>query len=257
MLEAGGDVMAVLCSIFPEARLLSRCSCVIDIGGSVTVSATDLGEIQKLSVASPCWSRREEIANNARLTSFISEGGASDSVGAILWCIEQWGSDKELCTECEDTAETIAAIASATLKATPSSCELRRWLGFIGFYTPSIRRAFIEEARRVGLTGFLMPGKPAVAALEGDRRSIDHFVSVTRTQLFASVPPASRKMSVMLEESGEVGVQLLRAFSTFDEIELPCETGLHVRQDTADLGALRALLDSRGLAHIPLSALIP
>lgn len=164
---------------------------------------------------------------------------------------------------------------------------MRRWLGFIGFYTPSIRRAFVAEARRSGLTGFLMSGKPAVAALEGSRSDIDRFIAVTRTQLFASVPPASRKMSVMLDETGLTGGAGLcdfsdcrlstapglgadaaladagfgggipRAFSSFDEIELRCEPGTHARGDTADLGALRSLLDARGLSHVPLSALFP
>lgn len=54
-------------------------------------------------------------------------------------------------------------------------------------------------------TGFLMPGKPAVAAVEGTPEAIARFIKVTRTELFATVPPASRKMTLMLLDTPVAG----------------------------------------------------
>lgn len=50
-----------------------------------------------------------------------------------------------------------------------------------------------------------MPGKPAVAAVEGTPEAIARFIKVTRTELFATVPPASRKMTLMLLDTPVAG----------------------------------------------------
>ena len=128
----------------------------------------------------------------------------------------------------------------------------RQWITFIGFYTKSIIKAFCQTAAGMGLTGFLMPGKPAVAALEGSAADIAAFVRVTRTDLFAKVNPASRKMTLSLLEE-EIAA---RAFDGFEELKLltSCsgEAGAkqaHKRKDMADLGKLHAFLSARGLGH--------
>lgn len=256
----------VLCSIFPESCVLADGSCTIDVGSGVDVLVKSVGEDASMSVSSSAWSKKEALARNAEFTSQHCPDGevVRDPVDAVLWCKSKWGapdrsSASAITAGPSPCGESVGVCASDCNAGGAVSCELRRWLGFIGFYTPSIRRAFVEEARRAGLTGFLMPGKPAVAALEGGRAEIDGFITLTRTVLFASVPPASRKMSIMLDEvGGAAGSALLRrSFSTFEEVEMRCEPGTHARGDTADLGALRTLLDSRGLGHIALTALIP
>lgn len=63
----------------------------------------------------------------------------------------------------------------------------RQWIWFIGFYTRSIIKAFCSTANEMGCTGFLMPGKPAVAAVEATAEVIAEFLKVTRTELFARV----------------------------------------------------------------------
>ena len=50
---------------------------------------------------------------------------------------------------------------------------------FIGFYTKSIRDGFCGAAGPLGCTGFLMPGKPAIAAVEGSAEAIAEFIRVS------------------------------------------------------------------------------
>ncbi len=241
------DYFIVISSIFPEALISSDGdSCTIELGLEISV----LVSLRGMIVSSPTWTRREQHMHNEELAKLFNpvDGAVADPVEAILWCKERWVGP----------SDHAAAAGSASSCSLPSGAlEQRLWLGFIGFYTPSIRQAFVAEARSLGLTGFLMPGKPAVAALEGDKSDISRFLIVTRTQLFASVPPASRKMTVMLVESSSASGSLHRAFKSFDEIELRCEPGTHARRDIADLGALRALLDARGLGHINIKSLVP
>ena len=90
-----------------------------------------------------------------------------------------------------------------------------RWLYFIGFYTKTIRRDFCEAALGHGLTGFLCPGKPAVAALEGDAGSIAAFLRTTRTDVFAKVPSSQKKMNLSLLEEG----LRERTFAGFEELD--------------------------------------
>eukprot|EP01059_Diplonema_ambulator_P033113 TRINITY_DN6785_c0_g1_i1.p3 TRINITY_DN6785_c0_g1~~TRINITY_DN6785_c0_g1_i1.p3 ORF type:complete len:260 (+),score=62.26 TRINITY_DN6785_c0_g1_i1:1698-2477(+) len=121
----------------------------------------------------------------------------------------------------------------------------RQWLWFIGFYTKSIRKAFCETAASLGCTGFLMPGKPAVAAVEGTSKQIAEFIRITRTELFASVAPASRKMTLSLLDDPITN----RAFTGFDEVDITAAPATHKRKDMADLGGLQTFLESHGVAH--------
>ena len=121
----------------------------------------------------------------------------------------------------------------------------RQWIWFIGFYTKSIIKAFCSTAAELGCTGFLMPGKPAVAAVEGTPSAIAEFLRVTRTELFARVPPASRKMKLCLVDRGIEA----RVFTGFEERTLRVVPGAHKRKDIADLGGLEAFLRDRGLSH--------
>ena len=258
-LPTSDDIVAVM-SMFPEAVLNTDGSATVSQGGiDIRATAVDRGGVT-LVVSSPSWPRKTTQANNATLLQkFCTEDAAvSDPLEAILWSFSEWADGAQTGTRDE--------ISAAGPTEAPSSCEHRRWLWFIGFYTPSIREAFVAEARSRGLTGFLMPGKPAVAVLEGDRSAIDGFLTTTRTVLFARVPPASRKMSVTLEE-GASSVQaslsclcdsaadggsdaaprstvlapprLRRAFTSFSEEGLSCEPGTHQRGDLTDIGALR------------------
>eukprot|EP00732_Lithocolla_globosa_P000195 Lithocolla_globosa_v1_NODE_45_length_8054_cov_9.461981.p4 type:complete len:273 gc:universal NODE_45_length_8054_cov_9.461981:5015-4197(-) len=124
----------------------------------------------------------------------------------------------------------------------------RQWLVFIGFHTKSIRRGFCQTALSLGCTGFLMPGKPAVAAVEGTQASIAEFLRLTRTDLFATVPAASRKMTVSLLEK-----DIVRAFDGFEEVDLTSALDKsakgHKRKDIVDLGQLQCFLSDLGLSH--------
>ena len=90
-----------------------------------------------------------------------------------------------------------------------------------------------------------MPGKPAVAAVEGTPAAIAEFLRITRTELFARVPPASRKMKLCLVDR-RIPV---RAFQGFEEMTLKAVPSAHKRKDIADLGSLEAFLSERGLSH--------
>ena len=121
---------------------------------------------------------------------------------------------------------------------------VRQWIWFIGFYTRSIMDEFCQCTRDNGITGFLMPGKPAVAALEGSDAAIADFLKATRTDVFRNVPPASRKMTVSLREDRDVR----RVFGDFALTSFNADEG-HKRKDIADLGSLRIFLDQQGLGH--------
>ncbi|GAB5369236.1 hypothetical protein AAMO2058_001388200 [Amorphochlora amoebiformis] len=121
----------------------------------------------------------------------------------------------------------------------------REWIWFIGFYTKKIIKAFISTARDYGLTGFLMPGKPGVACLEGPKMSIDEFLRVTRTQLFATVAPSSRKMKLVHREA----VISNRAFKSFEEVQMSCLSGSHKRKDLTNLGDFQKFLTNAGCGH--------
>jgi hypothetical protein len=129
----------------------------------------------------------------------------------------------------------------------------RQWLVFIGFYTKRIIRDFCRRGEACGCTGFLVPGKPAVACVEGNagRGDIEAFIRAVRTKVFAEVPRASRKMTVSLRETG-----VRRVFAGFSEIGMSTSEsdnanlrGAHKRKDMADLGQLEQFLGDRGLSH--------
>ncbi|KNC72282.1 hypothetical protein SARC_15164, partial [Sphaeroforma arctica JP610] len=118
----------------------------------------------------------------------------------------------------------------------------RQWIYFIGFYTKSIRAEFCQAAASIGCTGFLMPGKPAVAAVEGTRQQIDRFLYTTRTETFAQVAPSMRKMQVTLLDR-----DVERVFEGFDELVMA--HGGHKRKDISDLSSLQKMLEEKGIGH--------
>ena len=277
-IESTNEVVNVLSSMFPEALSSDDGSLTLKLG-DVTISIHPLAEGGvSLAATSPTWSRKTTQSHKEELDSIYSAN--DDPLEAILWCARTWGRTSGVPPTgavVDETAgsdrDSHAGCSGIDGMSAFQTCEHRRWLWFIGFYTPRIREAFVEEANGCGLTGFLMPGKPAIAVLEGSRAVIDRFLVTTRTILFASVPPASRKMTVTLEEgaaseidrSSQVPVpatspiptaRLRRAFSDFREESLRCAPGSHVRGDISDIGALRALLDARGLEHIHLDDIL-
>jgi hypothetical protein len=149
-------------------------------------------------------------------------------------------------TKSRQTVASNPPSTSTLLASSPPSVAIdRQWIWFIGFYTKSIVKAFCTTATDLDCTGFLMPGKPAVAAVEGTPAAIAEFLRVTRTALFARVPPASRKMKLCLVDRGISA----RAFQGFEEMELKAVASAHKRKDIADLGSLEAFLSDRGLSH--------
>jgi len=89
-----------------------------------------------------------------------------------------------------------------------------------------------------------MPGKPAVACLEGPSERIEKFLKITRKELFATVAPSSRKMKLVFQEPN-----IKPAFKTFEEVQLNCLGGTHKRKDIADLGELSSFLEAAGCGH--------
>ena len=124
----------------------------------------------------------------------------------------------------------------------------RQWIWFIGFYTKKIIKDFCTSANAHNLAGFLMPGKPAVACCEGLQADIDEFVRVTRTDTFARVPSASKKMTLcLLEEDISADARL---FTSFTELQLTSSDRSHKRKDMTDLGAFKVYLQERGCSHV-------
>jgi hypothetical protein len=113
----------------------------------------------------------------------------------------------------------------------------------MGFYTKAIVKDFCVTASDNNLVGFLMPGKPAIACLEGQPGDIAKFIKECRTQVFGPVPASMRKMNVTLVENHSGGPRRFRGFT-----ETPFENSKgHKRSDMADMGALRAFLLEHGV----------
>ena len=64
------------------------------------------------------------------------------------------------------------------------------------------------------------------AAVEGTPAAIARFIKVTRTELFATVPPASRKMTLT-----HVDTPITRVFPDFQWLELNAAANAHKRKD--------------------------
>lgn len=166
------------------------------------------------------------------------DGGSSGGGGG--------GSSSSGSSASAPTTPSAAPAASALVRGSGELCE-RQWLMFIGFYTRSIIEDFCTTADGMGLTGFLMSGKPAVSCLEGPKAVVQEFLRVVRVELFATVPAASRKMQVALAEPGVA----TRLFAGFKEVSFPGVAGVGkggASRALNDLGALRTYL--QGL-HVP------
>jgi len=206
---------------------------------------------------------------NAALATFVAEElDYGPSIYMLVSFVEEWCDDHD--EDLLNAAEAAAAAAATTTKTSSGdrtqgstkaggnkvgdagggdggAAEVilleRQWIWFIGFYTKSIIKAFCSTAAEHGCTGFLMPGKPAVAAVEGTPAAIARFIKVTRTELFATVPPASRKMTLTHVDTPIKE----RTFADFQWLELNAAANAHKRKDMADLGNLEVWLTARGL----------
>ena len=98
----------------------------------------------------------------------------------------------------------------------------------MGFYQKKIIKEFALSANKHSMTGFLAYGKPAVACLEGHPEDISIFIRHVRKTVFATVPKASRKMTLSLLEP-----TVNPRFATFDAVEF-FSKGNHHRPDMLD-----------------------
>lgn len=117
-----------------------------------------------------------------------------------------------------------------------------QWVYFIGFYTKAIIKDFVRSAASHKLTGFLMPGKPAIAGLEGTEEDITAFLKHVRTVVFAMVPPGMRKMNLPFKEDIKS-----RRFPSFEERPFMSQPRSHKRSDMADMSKLRAFVAAHGV----------
>lgn len=120
----------------------------------------------------------------------------------------------------------------------------RQWLTFISFTTVKIAKAFRAAGEAQGLTGFLMIGKPGIACLEGGPRAIAAFLRVVRTDVFAEVDRASRKMNMSILEESCTRVR----FEGFSVMEFPAP-GPQRGPARADLLKLKEFLLTRGIVE--------
>lgn len=199
----------------------------------------------------------EAVTRRLTEAAAVTGGHDNDLCDAMLW----------LQGDCEELNDAVAAGADTSEAAGTSELDggsdgaagagradsgaraprNRTWLWFIGFYTRSIIDAFVEAAGDEGLEGFLMPGKPAVACLEGSAADIASFLVTCRTQLFAKVPAASRKMTVAMEEA-DIGSGAF-AGEGFRELSMAAAAGTHKRKDMTDMAGLATFLEGKGCGH--------
>eukprot|EP01063_Lacrimia_lanifica_P029524 TRINITY_DN4523_c0_g4_i1.p2 TRINITY_DN4523_c0_g4~~TRINITY_DN4523_c0_g4_i1.p2 ORF type:complete len:263 (+),score=93.29 TRINITY_DN4523_c0_g4_i1:121-909(+) len=243
------DEIDALRAVFGEGA----CACT-EAAGAVTV-CIEVAPKTHLHVALPAGypdcpagaaaSARMEPAlkqeGTRQLNAYMAEEVACGDGAAVLYEAVAWVQEDLL-----PVVAVQAAPAPAPAEAAEGAVELhRQWIWFIGFYTKSIRKDFCEAAAALGCTGFLMPGKPAVAAVEGPPAAIAEFLRVTRTVLFAKVAPSARKMTLSLLDAPIAG----RVFDGFEELDMVAAPSTHKRKDMADLGGLEAFLTRKGLGH--------
>ena len=133
----------------------------------------------------PLYPRSLTAELSVALAAFVAEElDLGPSIYMLVSFVEEWCDDHQDAMAAAAAAITAAPRESAGAKAGGGSgggdgggscgtgvaigeTELlleRQWIWFIGFYTKSIIKAFCSTAAEHGCTGFLMPGKPAVAA---------------------------------------------------------------------------------------------
>eukprot|EP00756_Hemistasia_phaeocysticola_P012875 Hpha_TRINITY_DN15232_c3_g1::TRINITY_DN15232_c3_g1_i1::g.66585::m.66585 len=244
------DEVAALRAVYGEE------ACVCDESGSAAVVRIEVAPKVFVQVTLPVGYPDAAGAVQARMipslkqegTQMLNEYVAQEVVcgdgAAVLYELVYWVQEVLLPALPSAGAAAPAAEVSDAPPAEDAVLH-RQWLWFIGFYTRSIRKEFCETAASMGCTGFLMPGKPAVAAVEGTPAVIAEFLRVTRTVVFAAVAPSARKMQLSLLDAPIAG----RAFAGFEEVDLTADPATHKRKDMTDLGSLEAFLSAHGVGH--------
>lgn len=165
-----------------------------------------------------------------------------------IFAIAEWIKDNAEIFKSEKALK-IEKLSQITSEKVPTTYVfMREWLYFIGFYTKSIRDQFVNLANELNLKGFLMSGKPALACLEGDEKSIEQFIFKTRTQLFATVPPSSRKMSRVC--TWKTNADETSHFGKFEDFREVIFDSNHSKSNIADLSRLKSFLREKGLDDI-------
>merc|ERR1711924_142322 len=135
----------------------------------------------------------------------------------------------------------------------------RQWITFISFTSSKIAKEFSAAALDREITGFLMGGKPGIACLEGGPVAISGFLRTVRTDIFAQIDPATRKMSLSILEEACTRVRFegfsIQEFSqagrggAVDTGSAACSMTNKKRTARADLLQLKEFLLSRGIVE--------
>eukprot|EP00928_Gymnodinium_smaydae_P016705 TRINITY_DN16306_c0_g1_i1.p1 TRINITY_DN16306_c0_g1~~TRINITY_DN16306_c0_g1_i1.p1 ORF type:complete len:312 (-),score=31.39 TRINITY_DN16306_c0_g1_i1:11-946(-) len=135
----------------------------------------------------------------------------------------------------------------------------RQWITFISFTSSKIAKEFCAAALGNNITGFLMVGKPGIACLEGGPKAISAFLKIVRTDIFAQIDPAARKMTLSINEEACTRVRFdgftVQEFSQYgkgsatDTGSTSCSMTNKKRTARADLLQLKEFLLSRGIVE--------
>eukprot|EP00928_Gymnodinium_smaydae_P016706 TRINITY_DN16306_c0_g1_i2.p1 TRINITY_DN16306_c0_g1~~TRINITY_DN16306_c0_g1_i2.p1 ORF type:complete len:119 (-),score=6.21 TRINITY_DN16306_c0_g1_i2:11-367(-) len=104
-----------------------------------------------------------------------------------------------------------------------------------------------------------MVGKPGIACLEGGPKAISAFLKIVRTDIFAQIDPAARKMTLSINEEACTRVRFdgftVQEFSQYgkgsatDTGSTSCSMTNKKRTARADLLQLKEFLLSRGIVE--------
>ncbi|KAI9207706.1 uncharacterized protein BJ171DRAFT_596697 [Polychytrium aggregatum] len=98
----------------------------------------------------------------------------------------------------------------------------REWVYFPSLSTKEKRKDLVDYALRLGLTGFVTPGKPGVLVVEGLDTHINTYFHEIRTVSWADLPPAHKKMTLRHRDKQAISsvreLDALRKFKGMVEI---------------------------------------
>eukprot|EP00747_Dinoflagellata_sp_TGD_P170736 gnl/TRDRNA2_/TRDRNA2_203061_c0_seq1.p1 gnl/TRDRNA2_/TRDRNA2_203061_c0~~gnl/TRDRNA2_/TRDRNA2_203061_c0_seq1.p1 ORF type:complete len:320 (+),score=53.09 gnl/TRDRNA2_/TRDRNA2_203061_c0_seq1:23-961(+) len=231
---------------------------------------------EALQVQVSCVEASRAVCNglNEWAARCVSQSAAGDHEAPLTEIVgtlaDGWAEAKELADEPQPSAESQAVVvaqASSTEALSAKSAVQfaeplpaghsgllegrvdRQWITFISFTSAKIAKEFRAAAEAESLTGFLMVGKPGVACLEGGPNAIARFLRIVRTDVFAQIDPATRKMQITINEESCTRVRF-DGFSVLDfsnTADAAVTAGKKQRPTRSDLFSLKEFLQSRGI----------
>uniref|UniRef100_A0A6G1R459 RWD domain containing 2A n=1 Tax=Hypotaenidia okinawae TaxID=2861861 RepID=A0A6G1R459_9GRUI len=169
--------------------------------------------------------RQQQLQLNTGLTSHINslDPGELCVYEAVLWV-------KDNCPPYLENRK--ASSESASEEAVVKETLQRMWIYSHHIYRQGLRKKIFDCAKKLGLTGFCLTGKPGVICVEGPLESCEEFWHVIRYPNWKHI---SCKHVEKIETEG--GIDNARLFHAFNDLQFQAHGDYGLRNDYhMDLG---------------------